>query len=357
MTYDSYSVEEFLTDESFQAYALDTDEDSLRFWETWISQHPARAADFYQAAELLRLLAANQRSVPDHIKQQESRKLLAAIQQSSRHELPALLTRTRRQRQTQVLKLLAAALVLIGGSTTYWLQRETTTPPNLVRYVTPYGQQRKLSLPDGSEVVLNANSTLKTAAHWASNQPREVWLSGEAYFTVQHTAPAAMQDVAAAPSNAKFVVHIGTLDVAVLGTKFNVLSRHGKAQVVLNSGKVQLTNHRQARTEQVLMKPGELVEYSSTKSVAVKRVVNPTLYSSWTDGRLSFDGSTVAEIVQMLEETYGLQIEVTDKQLLEQKMTGTLPNGNDQILLTALSKALNVKIDRHGKQIQIHSAD
>lgn len=85
-------------------------------------------------------------------------------------------------------------------------------------YATQYGEQRVVELPDHSVVSLNANSTLRFRNDWSqANTLREVWLDGEAFFSVQK------QEGAAGP--AKFIVHTNDLDVEVLGTRFNVSNR------------------------------------------------------------------------------------------------------------------------------------
>src|SRR5690606_18122735 len=114
--------------------------------------------------------------------------------------------------------LLVSALLL-------WVYRTSDTT-----YTTAFGEVKTILLPDSSEIILNANSTLSYATHWNKSKAREVFLSGEAFFKVQEKPVAS--------GYAKFVVHTGNLDIEVLGTQFNVHHRRNKTQVVLNSGKV-----------------------------------------------------------------------------------------------------------------------
>lgn len=73
----------------------------------------------------------------------------------------------------------------------------------------PAGQRVNLDLPDGSNVWLNAGTTMQYPVSFMTDK-REVILDGEAYFEVAHN------------EKSPFVVHTSTLDVEVLGTKFNV---------------------------------------------------------------------------------------------------------------------------------------
>ena len=152
-------------------------------------------------------------------------------------------------------------------------------PSATVRYTSGAGQQRTITLPDGSVVVLNANSTLTTAAHWTAETPREVWLTGEGYFRVTHRAPRPVADITAAPAPIKFVVHAADLSIAVLGTQFDVNSRAGATKVVLASGKVAVERQMLLTREHLLMQPGDLVETSATPAAPepARRAHGPVL--------------------------------------------------------------------------------
>jgi transmembrane sensor len=347
MDYADYTTEDFAADESFQAYILGTDATASSFWLSWQQQHPAKTAELNEAGELVRLLTTQRRRVvPAAVQQQELAKLLYAINQPNA-------PRPWRLRLRHIRVAAATLCLVLLTSVSYWLWQSPAKPSQLARYTTHFGQQRRITLPDGSVVVLNGNSTLETASHWEQVGRREVWLTGEAYFEVNHLASKNVREVASAPSRLQFQVHAGDVDVTVLGTKFNVNSRGEHTQVVLNSGKVQLDRHAVFHTEHVLLKPGELAEYSAPARSLTTKTVNASSYSSWTHGYLTFDHTPLADIIPLVQQTYGLNLTVTDKNLLRQQVTGSVPNDNAEVLLAALSKALNVKISRAGNEVQL----
>jgi ferric-dicitrate binding protein FerR (iron transport regulator) len=70
-------------------------------------------------------------------------------------------------------------------------------------------------LPDNSTVILNANSSLRYQENWEAELLREVWVDGEAFFSVVHTH-----------NHQRFRVNVtDDLKVEVLGTEFNVKDR------------------------------------------------------------------------------------------------------------------------------------
>jgi len=299
-----------------------------------------------QSQNLLPELSAaeeeNLASAPD--REEVLNRLLSSIEQA---EAPRV-SRARPRRWMAVAAVLAL-LVVAGG---YWLLPNFWQPR--LHYATGYGQQRRLVLPDGSRVVLNANSTLETSATWGPKTGREVWLRGEAYFSVAHKAAPSVQNIATAPAPLKFVVHTGSLDVSVLGTKFNVNSRDGSTQVVLDEGKVQLTAAGQPAH---LMKPGELVEFAPTRAAYTTRNVNTTHYTAWQAHRYVFDDTPLPEIARLLKNNYGYQVIVQDKALLSKKLTGEINTRNPDVLLYALSRSFNIRIEKQGKTLRFYTAN
>jgi ferric-dicitrate binding protein FerR (iron transport regulator) len=343
MNYDAYSTEDFLVDESFQSFAAESDPAAVQFWQQWIGMHPTKETEFYEARAVLQLLAGQQRPAPSALKRAEVAKLWQAMQ-----PVPQPILRVRRRTRQWATALVAAVVLLLAGM---GIWQRLVPAATLASYATHPGEHREVTLPDGSHVTLNENSTLKLAANWQPGHIREVWLTGEGYFNVQHTAPAQLKAVAAAPQNVKFVVHAGALDVAVLGTQFNVRSQAGSTKVVLRSGQIQLSHRQAGHLEQLLMKPGELVAFDETQPQLAKRTVKADFYSAWTDGQLDFENTPVAEIVTLLEDGYGLQVTLRNPALRQQKLTGSVPNHNLDVLLNSLGKSLDVKVRREGNHV------
>jgi len=343
MNFTNYSVDDFVADESFQAFVADADSEAGRFWRAWLAEHPAHKVTTDQAYALVQGLGPSRLyPVPASLKQQELQRLRQALRTPGPQPWLSWQRRTRLLVGTSVVAVLAAA---------GWWQWPTASGPT-TQYAAGPNQQRTLTLPDGSVVVLNGNATLTTATRWPATATREVWLTGEAYFRVAHLAPPAVRDIAAAPASARFVVHAGGLDIAVLGTQFNVNSQPTTTKVVLNSGKVAVDRHAWFTTENVLMQPGDLVETSTAAPHLARRHVQPALYSAWTRGELRLQQTSVRAIVQLLRDAYGWQVEATDSAILHQTLTGILPANTPDLLLPALAKSLGVQVTRTGNVVR-----
>ena len=354
MSYAAYSTEDFLADESFQAFVEGHDAAAGQFWRAWLAQHPTKHAEADEAAALLRLLATA--PAPPQLQQVQQAEAAKLWQAMHAPVAPAIRPALRVGRARRWVGAGVAALLLSTIGVGLWQYRASapTPAPAWTSYATRPGEHRELTLPDGSRVTLNANSVLKMATTWQPGRAREVWLTGEGFFRVQHTAPARLTAVATAPANVKFTVHAGPLDVAVLGTQFDVLNRAGRTNVVLQSGQVQLRHQLAGRTEELLLKPGEMAEFLPAAPTAplAKRPVNAPLYAAWTSGHLDFEDTPMAEVITLLEDAYGLHITLRSPALRQQKLSGSVPNQDLDILLNTLAKSLDTKVHRTGSQVR-----
>lgn len=232
----------------------------------------------------------------------------------------------------------AAALALVLGAAyatrTYWLYERLTAP---------YGQTRTLALADGSEVTLNAHSSVRVPRWLAYADRREVWLDGEAYFSVNRT-----------PDRRSFIVHTANLDVQVLGTRFNVNTRRGQTQVVLNEGKVQLMARAAtgaARARPIVMQPGETAALAPGDTAFRKTVVPTAPATAWRDRRLVFDETPLSQVAQTIEDYYGIKVVIGNRSLARRELTGTLPNNDLSVVLKTLSVSYNLAVVREPNRI------
>lgn len=217
------------------------------------------------------------------------------------------------QRTLKSYLAVAAGLVLVCSLAWFRLGRSET-----IHIAAAYGQTRHVILPDSSEVVLNGNSRLHYPASW-EGRPREVWLEGEAFFDIKHLR-----------THSAFIVHLSDgKSIQVLGTQFNVIDRHTRSCIVLKSGSIRL--RLAGKEEPVYLRPGDMVQVNENGSeITGKEVVNPENYSSWTQGRWQLDGTSLEEMLQKIEENYGVTVLVENRELLTKRASGSIPLGAPQ---------------------------
>jgi transmembrane sensor len=326
-------LEDFLLDDTFVNWVQQPSEQSDAFWQQWILENPEKETVFEEAKIVIKQLQFKV-IVPSL----ETRKKVWEKIEENTHEnliLPLNPFYSRKLRLAIAASL--AGLIALGAGLWVWSHRDIT-------YETAYGETKTVKLPDGSKVILNANSNIKIKHAWNTENPREVWLDGEAFFNVTH------QD-----NNQKFVVHTeDQVDVEVLGTEFDVLKRENDTEVFLKSGKVRLTSTQESGNQEVIMKPGELVVFKNKHLEVQMAIPKDTIKAiEWTKNRLVFDNITVEEMIVRLREMYGLEVEVSEKELLHKRIWGTAPINNVDVLFLGLSKTFDWQIDRQDKKVFI----
>jgi transmembrane sensor len=231
----------------------------------------------------------------------------------------------------------SVSLLVVGG----WINRDDILNE---KYTTAYGETRQLTLADGSEVTLNANSTLKVPRFGFGYQTRDVALSGEATFSVTHTT-----------DDQRFVVKTErNFEVVVLGTEFTVYNRERGGKVVLNKGKVQLRYQQGKAPRQLMMKPGDFVTLNRQNGqVKLQKLSQPENAAAWRENRFVFEETSLEEIAHLFKENYGLLLEIADPKLAKWTVSGSFTARNAEELLESLIEGSGLTYKRTGKHIVI----
>lgn len=235
-------------------------------------------------------------------------------------------------------RLSVAAVLLSVIAVAFWMW---SSYPPAVEIHTAYGEQRTLNLPDGSEVKLNANSSISFHENWEEGETRQVWLEGEAYFQVRKDSL----------RGRKFEVITRDLTVEVLGTVFNVNTRAEATMVFLEEGKINV-NLEEAE-EDILMDPGELVTYSVKTHQPVKRKAIQETPTSWKDGTVLLEGVSLQAILEKMEEIYGIAAKVENQTLLNRTFNFPMPVDNLDTAFLLLKESTGLVIERNDDELII----
>lgn len=206
------------------------------------------------------------------------------------------------------LKIAASILLLLGAFYGYdnYRMNQLTDTFQCVRV--PAGNRTNIQLPDGTNVWLNANTTLRYPLAF-SKKNREVTLDGEAYFEV-------------VKDKKPFIVKTDKYDVEVLGTTFNVeaYSDNPEFKAMLYTGKVKLYNS--LHPDAVFLKPGQtaqlvgdVLQVSSTKDVNSYR---------WKDGLIYIEDQSFSSIMRQFEKFYDVKIVINNKAVKDLGYRGKL---------------------------------
>lgn len=331
--YSQYTEDDFIMDANFQNWVRNPSTESETFWHNFLEQYPAKRPELDRAREMLLAMVFNNNLLPS-----ETNAMWQKIASETVLKQPLGKVISLNKKNLYPRKLLYATVAVFAGCalilTVFYFNK--TAPQHHV--ATQFGQVSKVLLPDNSMVALNARSTLKYNSDWNGQKPREVWVDGEAFFSVKHTS-----------TNQPFIVHIGDLDIEVLGTEFNVMHREGRAKVSLNSGKIKLQVRE--TSEPVFMAPGDILEVASSK--VIKKPGNVEHLSVWKEKKLIFDDTPLSEIMTKMKYIYGWEYEKVDEDLLVEKLSGEVETADETKLIHTLEKALRIVIRKKGNTVSI----
>lgn len=241
-----------------------------------------------------------------------------------------------------VLKVAAVVIVTFGLSyfvfqnTGMFRTEEETVMQSL--YVPP-GQRAELTLSDGTVVWLNAQTKLTFPSKFTENA-REVFLDGEAYFDVTHN------------EEQKFIVNTSMYKVNVLGTEFDVIAynKNNYFETSLINGKVEIISNNGA--ESLILNPGERV-YSKDNKL-IRTSITHYNHFLWKKGIISFEQEQIEDMFTKLNLYYDIDIINQNESIKNIRYTGKFhtKDGIDHVI-NVLKIALGFKSERDKEKNQI----
>ena len=202
-------------------------------------------------------------------------------------------------------------------------------------YETAVGGQKKITLADGSSVILNTNSRLDINF---SAKCRDVHLvRGEAYFEVVHDK--------ARP----FTVHADNYVVRDIGTAFDVhLSKAGLVEVGVTKGSVEVKPAHGAQVPASGKGLGVLV--AGDDVVLGEKVERPETVSSadmgrklaWRQGQLIYTGQPLKEVLADVSRYSDIKIELADPALEDLHVLGAFRTDQIEAIFAALENNFGV---------------
>jgi ferric-dicitrate binding protein FerR (iron transport regulator) len=200
---------------------------------------------------------------------------------------------------------------------------------------TRYAQKLAVTLPDASEIILNADSEISyDKRNW--DKERLVSLDGEAYFKVA--------------KGKKFTVATENGQVTVLGTQFNVENRNGYFEVTCFEGLVSVT-----------FRGAERKLPAGTSFLAIGGIVRDieapdTDAPSWVDDESSFRSVPLSYVFDEFERQYNIKVETRNIDL-KQLFTGTFSNTDMNLALQSISTPSQISFKLEENKVLFYAED
>lgn len=215
------------------------------------------------------------------------------------------------------------AVVLLSNFFVYqYFSKSEPQPVSWHEIVVPRGNRMKIILPDKSSVWLNNETRLKYASDFSAGN-REVELSGEAYFDIQHD------------KKHPFIVKIGEQKIKVLGTKFsvNAYPEDRMVEASLISGSIEFDSKEMVNGKsKFMLEPGYSLFYDKRNNKLSQEKIQSSYYEYWENGVYAFKEESFESLAIKIKRIFNVEIIFNDKVLKTKKYTGTI-GINDNIYL------------------------
>jgi len=197
----------------------------------------------------------------------------------------------------------------------------------MVSFKVPRGQIKIVTLPDSSEIILNAESSLKYDST-KFKQKREVILCGEAYFKIKLGKP--------------FFVKSDFVTTKTFGASFNVRFRGKKVRVSCLTGKVSVQANR--NKDEVGLASGYQTAVYKDRALSLPQKFELADAISWTTGEFTFKDTPLLEVFAVIERHFDIHLSMK-KRLANLTFTGRIKNSDIDYALNFVSLASGLKYD------------
>lgn len=312
--------------------------------EDWMSEDPKHEREI----QLLSKVWNTPMSYPELVNMEdEQKKLWNRLQRENKYSinhrkdyLPTI---------GNVFRYAAAIILLLGLGYIFWdnIQFNTHETPFLtetIERVNPPGQKSQIQLPDGSKVVLNADSKLSYTTDFGGST-RKIQLKGEAYFEVVENP------------FIPFEVYTDHLVITALGTSFNICAFDGQQieKIALNTGKVKIQHLTKPGSSiaSSYLEPGELASFNIiSNKIDISKYGNIDPYG-WKEGRIVFHEATFHEVIEVLSRWYNVEFEVTGSLNREWSYGSTFTDENLKNVLENLKFSEKIEYELNGSVVNL----
>jgi transmembrane sensor len=215
-------------------------------------------------------------------------------------------------------------------------KKDSILPVTYVENIAEFGFKNNVSLRDGSTVLLNSTSHLSVPSNYSSTD-RQVVLNGEAFFSI------------AKDSLHPFKVNTSDLQIAVLGTSFNVRSFKNESIIVVTvvTGKVAVSTGN--RNEKVYVTPyKQLILNKSSGDYQIKELKDLSVIN-WKNDVIQVNKTSMEEFAKIIESYYNIKVEIQGEAIKGVTLTGVHQNKSLWSILESLKFVAGISYKQQGE--------
>lgn len=296
-------------------------DEQLRELQRWLNQSPAHRAEFDALQEVWDLCGT-----------------LENDEELVRYTYPSEPVRKHHYAWVAMFAALAFTLAFLFAF-------PQSSAPDIVRFTTQIGEQKSVSLADGSTIQLNTNTSL--LVDFSDHQRRVLLEKGEAFFSV------------ARDQGRLFSVQTGSQSISVLGTRFNVRQSGNQYTVSVEEGMVAVHRKEQPlnldaltdmgketkRSDQYRLQAGQIMTFADDSYLVEEEAQdNLARQLNWREGIVTFEETPLVDVVAELNRYSKRRILIADNELMQLRVTGVFHLHQLQQVLSGLEATFPLDI-------------
>jgi transmembrane sensor len=221
-------------------------------------------------------------------------------------------------------------------------------------FTTKLGEQRKMTLEDGS--IIHVNTQSEVVIRYEDHQRVVELLRGEALFEVAHNP------------DRPFRVIAGDTVAEAIGTTFNVYRTSDQTTVAVIDGKVAVMTEEdfvntavedeialddigQTEDGRLLLAAGQKADIAPDAKTVRVAAANVKAVASWRVGQLIFEGDSLTDIAAQFNRYNRTRIVVADDRLASTEFSGVFDADDPESLIEFLEFADDIRVDRHSSGV------
>jgi transmembrane sensor len=290
--------------------------------QEWMNAHPDHAKQISSAQDIWN------KASHDELPNVPSEKMWNVIQQKTSSSSKSI--------HLNWLRYAAIFLLLLGsGIILYFTNYQAKNTDQWLTITTTVDSIKQVSLPDGSTVWLNKNSTLSYPNTFKKTL-REAKLTGEGYFEVSHHP------------QLHFIIQCGKTVTEVLGTAFQLKQQEntGNVQLMVTAGKVMFSIS-DSINQKIDVSAGEMAYFDSSKKLNLtkKQRVDENQIA-WKTGRYVFKDMLLDSIINVLSNQYEIPIVFEDQSLKNRRISVEFEGNTIDEMLQVIALTLKISIKK-----------
>ncbi|GGZ37449.1 hypothetical protein GCM10007049_33320 [Echinicola pacifica] len=337
-------ISEFLTNPEFVRWVKNPDQDLEVYWSSWLKANPSKLEDLKLAREIVLGIKVAKKSPRPEMMEEVLSTILKEDHQGKPNTNPDKNKGSEMAGAwfSQIYRVAAIIVLTLFIALLYALVSFEKGPSEEIYYAslsksTHPGERLNFRLPDGTMVWLNGASELYFPEQFHGEE-RRVELKGEGFFEVAHDA------------RKPFRVVSSSLVTTALGTSFNIRNYEQEpVSVALVTGKVEVENLQTKSRDKLI--PGEQLAFTAEDQSSLISEFDAKNTYGWKEGQLIFVNEDFGQVLEKIEQWYGVEIEVVGRPNRDWNITISFENASLERVLDRIAYIEKFEFETKGKKV------